>query len=340
MKKLLVISIMYSLMMLGEAKASDDVYVDLSVLDNIPQDSIGFVSSEPLFPQVKKSNKPAVAKRKARVVKKTAVKPAKKPAPVKPVVVKEEVNVEIEEQKVVLPVEEENNFATEPQNLIPESATVTSEPQSDNVQATEQTPIEENIVSETQNTQTEYSENKTEEQTQPEEQPQPEETSQPEEQLQPEEISQPVQPTESVNSSEAENTSTPSLNNEETNNDALSAQISEKTKEDNSSNVLRPKEIYSLNFEPDSSELTPETQQKLEKLVQIFDAEHKKKISIKAYNYDNGAESFRKKRISLNRATEVRSFFLNNGFKNFSIKIINTTVDNEYKDTVEIEELD
>ena len=311
MKKLLLISIMYSLMILGEAKASDDVYVDLSVLDNIPQDSIGFVSSEPLFPQVKKSNKPIVAKRKA-VKKTTVIKPAKKTSSVKLVVVeKEKVKIEPEEQKIVLPIEEKDNSVTEPQNLLP---------QSDSVQTVKSTPAEVSATSESEGNEEKLSENKSEEQ------------------IQSKETVQPIKPEETINPFKPQNESMSSFENDEQEKTVLSAQISDKTKEDN--NVLRPKEIYSLSFEPDSSELTSESQQKLEKIIQLFDAEHKKKISIKAYNYDNGVESFRKKRISLNRATEVRSFFLNNGFKNFSIKIINTTIDNDYKDTVEIEELD
>lgn len=321
MKKLLLISIMYSLMMLGEAKASDDVYVDLSVLDNIPQDSIGFVSSEPLFPQVKKNSKPVVAKRKAKVVKKTAVKTAKKTSSVKPIVVKkEEVKIEPEEQKVVLPVEEKDSSVAKPKNLLPESVTVNSVPQSDSVHVVENAPTEKSLVSEGESNKMDFSENKAEEQ------------------VQSMRTVQPVKPEETINPFKPQDETVSSLENREQENTVLSAQISDKTREDN--NVLRPKEIYSLSFEPDSSELTQESQQKLEKIIQLFDAEHKKKISIKAYNYDDGVEPFRKKRVSLNRATEVRSFFLNNGFKNFSIKIINTTVDNDYKDTVEIEELD
>ena len=63
------------------------------------------------------------------------------------------------------------------------------------------------------------------------------------------------------------------------------------------------------------------------------------KISIMSYNYDNGEDSFRKKRISLNRAVEIRSYLLSKGYKNFSIKVINVTDDETKKDLVEITEL-
>ena len=145
-----------------------------------------------------------------------------------------------------------------------------------------------------------------------------------------------VEEDKSVNIENTPNEAEETLNKD---NESLSASLSDKEQAVDSEPMLQPKEIYAVSFEPDSYELTAEATQKLDKMAQIFDTDRKKKISIKAYNYDDGVESFRKKRISLNRATEIRSYFLNHGFKNFSIKIINTTADNEYKDTVEIEEI-
>ena len=63
------------------------------------------------------------------------------------------------------------------------------------------------------------------------------------------------------------------------------------------------------------------------------------KIAITSYNFDTGEDTFRKKRISLNRAVEIRSYLLGKGFKNFSIKVINVTDDETKKDLVEISEL-
>lgn len=346
MKKWLILSIIYSFIVFGQAQASDDVYVDLSVLDSIPQDSIGFVSSEPLFPIVKKTQPTPVAKRKARIVKKKAVaKPTKKQAPAKQPVItvkKEPVKVEPQEQEIVLSVDETNINQPEPQNLLPEVAADKTETQQE-VTVTEQIPAEEKSVSEEQTVVEEKAvvEEKTVVEEKSAVEPQNNEA-EPEKEVNAEattenESVQAPQKTETMKPSELEQLLISPQNNE---NSVMSAKISEENNTNSEEVVLRPKEIYSLSFAPDSSELTPESIQKLDKMLHIFDADHKKKISIKAYNYDNGVESFRKKRISLNRATEVRSYFLNNGFKNFSIKIINTTVDNEYKDTVEIEELD
>jgi len=68
-----------ALVLLGavSAQAADDVYVDLSVLNNLqPGDSL-FVETQPLFPVVKKSPVKKAVKKKAKK------KAAKKTAPVK-----------------------------------------------------------------------------------------------------------------------------------------------------------------------------------------------------------------------------------------------------------------
>ena len=65
----------------------------------------------------------------------------------------------------------------------------------------------------------------------------------------------------------------------------------------------------------------------------------KNKIMILSYKYEDGKDSFKKKRISLNRAIEVRSYLLGKGYKNFSIKVINISGDAEKRNLVEIEEL-
>ncbi|MBR1648701.1 MAG: hypothetical protein IJ689_03780 [Alphaproteobacteria bacterium] len=48
------------------------------------------------------------------------------------------------------------------------------------------------------------------------------------------------------------------------------------------------------------------------------------KILIEAYNYDDGENSFARKRLSLNRAVTIRSYLMEKGYKSFNIKIINT----------------
>lgn len=311
-KKLLTISFISSLTLAGQVNAADDVYVDLSVLDNIPQDSIGFVASQPLFPEVKKQNKPIqhkFKKAKKRPQKKVIQQPKEVTLAEKALQpVAEDVQKQAE-PKIVNPFNEKAQIA-EPQNLLPESIKEDAiNPISAEVKSIQKGAAESNPTLETKEL--------------------PEENN--------EIIKEEQEEKNLVTTSEAEKQATEQTENVSEN--ILSA-VKPMEQKEASEVVLQPKEIYALSFDEDSYELTPEAMQKLDKIAQLFDSERKKKISIKAYNYDNGTESFRKKRNSLNRATEVRSYFLNHGFKNFSIKIINTTADNEYKDTVEIEEID
>ena len=79
--------------------------------------------------------------------------------------------------------------------------------------------------------------------------------------------------------------------------------------------------------------------EKIDTIIASFDDAKANKIAIMAYNYDNGEDVFRKKRQSLNRAIEIRSYLLNKGYKNFSIKVINITDDAAQGNVVEIDEL-
>ena len=65
----------------------------------------------------------------------------------------------------------------------------------------------------------------------------------------------------------------------------------------------------------------------------------KNKIAIYAYNLDNGVDTFEKKRISLNRAVNVRGYLIKQGYKNFSIKVVNVEADSDKINTVELEEI-
>ncbi|MFR1031165.1 MAG: hypothetical protein ACLSE6_00910 [Alphaproteobacteria bacterium] len=86
-------------------------------------------------------------------------------------------------------------------------------------------------------------------------------------------------------------------------------------------------------------EISPENADKIVSLIETFEDPRKHKIAIYAYNYDNGENTFKKKKLSLDRATEIRSLLLNKGYKNFSIKVINITDNPEKRNLVEIEEI-
>lgn len=92
-------------------------------------------------------------------------------------------------------------------------------------------------------------------------------------------------------------------------------------------------------FAEGSSELDELSKKKIDAIIASFDNAGANKIAIMAYNYDNGQDVFRKKRQSLNRAIEIRSYLLTKGYKNFSIKVINITDDAARGNVVEIDEI-
>lgn len=92
-------------------------------------------------------------------------------------------------------------------------------------------------------------------------------------------------------------------------------------------------------FENDSYELSNEDKKQIDEIISSFEDAKANKIAIYAFNFDNGEDVFRKKRLSLNRAIEVRSYLLGLGYKNFSIKVVNITEDNGKSNRVVIEEL-
>lgn len=98
-------------------------------------------------------------------------------------------------------------------------------------------------------------------------------------------------------------------------------------------------EMGQIKFAADVSELTDEQQAKLDAIVSGFSNPSANKIAIYAYNLDDGVDTFKKKRLCLNRAVEVRSYLLQKGYKNFSIKVINVDGKSDKADVVELEEL-
>lgn len=87
------------------------------------------------------------------------------------------------------------------------------------------------------------------------------------------------------------------------------------------------------------SELNPEQQAQIDKIIAGFENAHVNKIAIFSFNLDDGKDVFKKKRLSLNRAVEVRSYLLQKGYKNFSIKVINVDESSDKINKVEIQEL-
>ncbi len=109
--------------------------------------------------------------------------------------------------------------------------------------------------------------------------------------------------------------------------------------EENVPEMVNKKSDNVLKFSEDGDEVTPEMGKKINSIVKNFRNMEKSKIAIYAYNLEDGTDSFKRKRISLNRAIAVRTYLLKQGYKNFSIKVININAGSDKVNTVELEEI-
>lgn len=307
------------------AQAADDVYVDLSVLNNLqPGDSL-FVETQPLFPVVKKAPVKKTV-RKKKTPKKT-VAPAKPVAEKTPAPKKEEKAIAILPQapEIPQPLAEVKPEPVKPANPI----TV-----ADDREPVRETVADVDVVrpAETDNGKA-LSEPKSEETSKP-----AAALIEPAAKVEPAktEVSVPAAeetakaPEKAAAVQEAENV--PAAETEEKKEIKPLLPVGDKTPA--AAEVGR--QIF---FADDSFEISPENADKIISLIETFEDPRKHKIAIYAYNYDNGENTFKKKKLSLDRATEIRSLLLNKGYKNFSIKVINITDNPEKRNLVEIEEI-
>lgn len=307
------------------AQAADDVYVDLSVLNNLqPGDSL-FVETQPLFPVVKKAPvKKTVRKKKT---------PKKTVAPAKPVA-----------EKTPAPKKEEKAIAILPQapeipQPLAEAKPEPVKPANPITVADDREPVRETVADVDVVRPAEIDNGKALSE------PKSEETSKPAAAL--------IEPAAKVEPAKTE-VSVPAA--EETAKAPEKAAAVQEAENVPAAETEEKKEIKPLLpvgdktpaaaevgrqifFADDSFEISPENADKIISLIETFEDPRKHKIAIYAYNYDNGENTFKKKKLSLDRATEIRSLLLNKGYKNFSIKVINITDNPEKRNLVEIEEI-
>ena len=264
---------------------AQDVYVDLSVLDNLDSSMQTYSPSEPLFPVLPPQPKYKPAPKK--VVKKASS--SQKAEPVVKVEVKEKV-------EIPAPVEVKTP-AVEQHQPIPY------------VESTEQVVV---VDVEPVSSQTNTSLANTESQ-----------------------VSQTEENTED-NQSEAI-TAAPITSVTQTEEQPISND-SELLVNDNSNNN-DGSVLESITFTGEAVELTDAQKAQVDKAIASFKDISQNKIAIYSYNLDDGVDSFKKKRLSLNRALEVRSYLMQKGHKNFSIKVLNVDSSSDKVNTVEIEEL-
>lgn len=290
------------------AQAEDNVFVDLSVLDNL--NGAYIAPREPLFPVLPKKEKAVKPKVKAPVKKAVAKK--QRPAPV--IEVKEEkapVTLPAAEEKITEPevvVVDVEPAAPEIEEAAPVAAPVVAAPSSEPEQPANTEPVVEEKA-EMSVADAPASEEPAAENTGAEE-PVAAVVGQP----------QLLQPAEVVSAAE----------------ETKPALLVDKTA---APQPEMPVDGRSIVFADGEDELTPEQMSKIDDIIGRFKDINTNKIAIYSYNLDDGVDSFRKKRVSLNRAVGIRGYLIKQGYKNFSIKVININSGSDKINTVELEEI-
>ncbi len=327
----LTISVL-SLGMVGNVLA-DDVYVNLSVLDNLSNTSSPSMSQGPLFPIISSDSqdKPAKVKkpvRKASKAKKKAEKKLQIPA-------KEEIKVKVKEEKAE-PKAKDIKEVKQPVADTGPFKVAAPEPKTDTVQAAPSVPVK--------------SENLPQPEARPQAQEQQAENLDSLQTPEPEKVSV-TQPQTQTPSAKEPQTQTPLAQKSSALPDAN--QTTDSLPQPAASEPEQPSllvqnqpvakaaatQVSEIFFAAESDELTLENQQAIDVIINGFENAKENKIAIYSFNLDDGEDSFRKKRISLNRAIAVRSYLLGKGYKNFSIKVVNLNEADGKENSVRIEEL-
>lgn len=320
--------------------AGDDVFIDYSALDELDGVEASAPSLQPLFPVVSKASSSKASKTKRKTPKKQPVRAKKAPKSESKVSIPAKVKVEIRQPKIEAPKSSEDLFETAPAEVKDETAAAPVVPVKTQIEVLPQPEV----VSDNVETSAPIPPN-----AQPipyvesdapvevvEVEPAPE-TQQEAIQANPKVVEQPIVETalettetsvsSKIDDSEAASTA-PEQEETPVVTDSGANQISASDAADNKTTAvpLVPAAAYGedyIVFPDDESDLTPEQQSHIDAIIGRFDNAGGNKIAIYAYNLDDGVDAFRKKRVSLNRAVEVRSYLLKQGFKNFSIKVIN-----------------
>ena len=268
---------------LANTAKAEDVYVDLSVLDNLGGTAPAV--SQPLFPVVKKA--PA----KARPHKKN-VKPRRHKAP--------QVKVEIKEiEKIEIPV-------SAPAAVSAPAETPASAPAPDVEPIPYVESAEPVVVVDVEPVASQSAPVAAKKTSQPSEQP-----------LQPEKAAAPAAPAEVAPLAQTAPTVSPLI----------------------AEGLPTAAPAASLHYESGKYELDEAQKAQIDSIIKSFEDPANHKIAINSYNPDAGEDAFAQKRVSLNRALDVRTYLIQKGYKNFSIKVLNVDAGSVQAHTVELSEL-
>ena len=314
----------------ANAQTEPDVYVDLSALDELSGTGSPVIHTEPLFPVVTARQ---AAEEKAKPAKK-AVRKKAKPAATKPVVKKEKAKPEVKVEVVEKALAEQPKSEPAASVVQPAAPAPVAEPEVKAQPVAEVEPVAPAAKTEPAVVLTEA------EPAKPSAEPQSENKAKPvddevvvvdvEPLANPVKVVdvEPVSPAKALPSAE-EKTTEPAVKTEAPSADNQPQAAAE---------VKKPVPGR-FAFDAEVSDLNDAQKAQLDNLVNGFENPAVNKIAILAFNLDDGVDTFKKKRLSLNRAIEIRSYLLQKGYKNFSIKVINVDAASDKVNTVEVEEL-
>lgn len=92
-------------------------------------------------------------------------------------------------------------------------------------------------------------------------------------------------------------------------------------------------------FDGLDAQLSDDNRKQIDEIMATFKDPNNNKISIVAYNVDDGVDTFKKKRLALNHALDVRTYLLDKGYINFSIRVLNVKDETNKLNMVEISEI-
>lgn len=314
----------------ANAQTEPDVYVDLSALDELSGTGSPVIHTEPLFPVVTARQ---AAEEKAKPAKK-AVRKKAKPAAAKPVVKKEKAKPEVKVEVVEKAPAEQPKSEPAASVVQPAAPAPVTEPEVKAQPVAEVEPVVPAAKTEPAVVLTEA------EPTKPSAEPQLENKAKPVDDevvvVDVEPLANPVKvvDVEPVSPAKAQPTA-----EEKTTEPAAKTEAPSADNQPQAAAEVKKPAPGRFAFDAEVSDLNDAQKAQLDNLVNGFENPAVNKIAILAFNLDDGVDTFKKKRLSLNRAIEIRSYLLQKGYKNFSIKVINVDAASDKVNTVEVEEL-
>ncbi len=314
----------------ANAQTEPDVYVDLSALDELSGTGSPVIHTEPLFPVVTARQ---AAEEKAKPSKK-AIRKKAKPAAAKPVVKKEKAKPEVKVEVVEKAPAEQPKSEPAASVVQPAAPAPVTEPEVKAQPVAEVEPVVPAAKTEPAVVLTEA------EPTKPSAEPQLENKAKPVDDevvvVDVEPLANPVKvvDVEPVSPAKAQPTA-----EEKTTEPAAKTEAPSADNQPQAAAEVKKPAPGRFAFDAEVSDLNDAQKAQLDNLVNGFENPAVNKIAILAFNLDDGVDTFKKKRLSLNRAIEIRSYLLQKGYKNFSIKVINVDAASDKVNTVEVEEL-